>query len=996
MSALLQYYGEDATLRQPSETSEHYPFFATRALQESSTADVEDVALTRRTRASTQKSSASVGPTKTSSTKTSTATTKPLPPLRGWKEVEESPLEAMKKEPDLQLLSKAMEKNPLTQGDSLVTRLALTLFAPTDAVLSELSITLDELSNLTWLPRKAWVEEMIVMTHIVAPKLIDPREITTEASVFQTRSEQELKIYRSGPPDPKVKGPDDNDAPEAEEKSDAPAAAARPERRRRRDASSPGADDTDSAARRDQQGQPHRRARDRAAGDADEPDDGEEPSESELREATGRSRRSREEGQRSRRRDRDEGQRSRREDRDGSTEDASDDDDEPEDAQPAEGRRSRTSTAGGSPRRPKEREEDEDNEDEPGSSARGRENDHDLAHVEDEESLDEASSSREQDIGRRRRGRSPRTPTDEQTEASTVERERGAEPHRSGRQQSRNARSPAAEERRRSHDGEEDNESDGEEEEHDAEGEDGTDETREDTPPAVRTTRNRQRVRQTPSSSSSQAQLAEETDYEEDVEPEDDEDDDAAESSTRQQPRVATTSRMPSRSASSTRTATTATRSPVATYRTGRTRHAASLGTSGGLFHRSEQGSGRTNNDNDVAANEARNDAEDSSDPQESVPRTLPLFTRSSAAAVVGSGSPSSSVQRKRIRGGSWLNSPPADPEAQGNHEPSTAPSSIQPQPDRSNARPHAQPILRQGRLPSGGLQEPSMERSGALAGQDGTLNDTESAISRRALLNSDYILPRRLGAASYTTASTPSTTLSSSSVPSSRRTPEASSKAHQERSGSMQSVQNLEARQRAFNHTAVAPTTALDPRAAQTKSVSSLTAASRLPDAQITEQNGAVPEDERSHLAETNTATMIAGSVGQAGGAANNAMDSNPPHATTKPGDASPSTLSGRLNESTEIRREQTRGSSVQVDQWSSAARTEAVQSRDYTHPNTARSLPTTEPGIETRAATPRPTNARHREGELTNERRTVQTHDSRYSVDTDVQSLDMTAQAT
>ncbi|CDJ56912.1 hypothetical protein, conserved, partial [Eimeria maxima] len=141
--------------------------------------------------------------TKREVTTTTTKSTTTLPPLQGWKEVEEGPLEAMKNEPDLTLLTKAMESNPLTKGDSIITRLAITLFAPTDEALSKLDVKMDDLAKMNWMPRKEWVEEMIVMTHLVAPRLIDPREITTEESVFQTRSNQVLKIYRAGPPDPK-------------------------------------------------------------------------------------------------------------------------------------------------------------------------------------------------------------------------------------------------------------------------------------------------------------------------------------------------------------------------------------------------------------------------------------------------------------------------------------------------------------------------------------------------------------------------------------------------------------------------------------------------------------------------------------------------------------------------------------------------------------------------------------------------------------------------
>ncbi|CDI85138.1 hypothetical protein, conserved [Eimeria praecox] len=149
--------------------------------------------------------------TKSESTSTTTKPTTTLPPLQGWKEVEEGPLDAMKNEPDLTLLTKAMASNPLTQGDSIITRLAITLFAPTDEALSKLDVTMEELAEMKWMPRKEWVEEMIVMTHLVAPRLIDPREITTEESVFQTRSNQELRIYRAGPPDPKPPADENKD-----------------------------------------------------------------------------------------------------------------------------------------------------------------------------------------------------------------------------------------------------------------------------------------------------------------------------------------------------------------------------------------------------------------------------------------------------------------------------------------------------------------------------------------------------------------------------------------------------------------------------------------------------------------------------------------------------------------------------------------------------------------------------------------------------------------
>lgn len=83
----------------------------------------------------------------TTSTKTTT-TTKSLPPLRGWKEVSEGPLDALKEEKDLTLLAKAMETSPLTQGDSLINRLAITLFAPTDTALSQLPVKLSDLEKM--------------------------------------------------------------------------------------------------------------------------------------------------------------------------------------------------------------------------------------------------------------------------------------------------------------------------------------------------------------------------------------------------------------------------------------------------------------------------------------------------------------------------------------------------------------------------------------------------------------------------------------------------------------------------------------------------------------------------------------------------------------------------------------------------------------------------------------------------------------------------------
>lgn len=57
-------------------------------------------------------------------------------------------MDALKKESDLTMLAKAMDSNPLAQGDSLVTRLAITLFAPTDTALSQLTVKLDELTQM--------------------------------------------------------------------------------------------------------------------------------------------------------------------------------------------------------------------------------------------------------------------------------------------------------------------------------------------------------------------------------------------------------------------------------------------------------------------------------------------------------------------------------------------------------------------------------------------------------------------------------------------------------------------------------------------------------------------------------------------------------------------------------------------------------------------------------------------------------------------------------
>lgn len=95
--------------------------------------------------------------TSTKQASTTTATTKstiPLPPLQGWKEVEEGPLDAMKNEPDLTLLSQAMESNPLTQGDSIITRLAITLFAPTDEALAKLDVKLEDLAKMVSNPKR--------------------------------------------------------------------------------------------------------------------------------------------------------------------------------------------------------------------------------------------------------------------------------------------------------------------------------------------------------------------------------------------------------------------------------------------------------------------------------------------------------------------------------------------------------------------------------------------------------------------------------------------------------------------------------------------------------------------------------------------------------------------------------------------------------------------------------------------------------------------------
>lgn len=65
-----------------------------------------------------------------------------------WKEVEVTALEAIKDEPDLTMLAGALDSSPLTAGDSIINRLAVTVFAPTDEALRSLPVSLEELDAM--------------------------------------------------------------------------------------------------------------------------------------------------------------------------------------------------------------------------------------------------------------------------------------------------------------------------------------------------------------------------------------------------------------------------------------------------------------------------------------------------------------------------------------------------------------------------------------------------------------------------------------------------------------------------------------------------------------------------------------------------------------------------------------------------------------------------------------------------------------------------------
>ncbi|KAL8269519.1 hypothetical protein Esti_006562 [Eimeria stiedai] len=86
--------------------------------------------------------------TKRTTATTRATTTKSEPVLLGWREVDEGPLDALKNDDDLTSLAKQMESSPVAQGDSIITRLAITLFAPTDDALSQLTVKLEELSKM--------------------------------------------------------------------------------------------------------------------------------------------------------------------------------------------------------------------------------------------------------------------------------------------------------------------------------------------------------------------------------------------------------------------------------------------------------------------------------------------------------------------------------------------------------------------------------------------------------------------------------------------------------------------------------------------------------------------------------------------------------------------------------------------------------------------------------------------------------------------------------
>ncbi|KAL8435606.1 hypothetical protein ACSSS7_002377 [Eimeria intestinalis] len=103
---------------------------------------------TTRERSTTRTGTTTRKPTSTGST--TPTTTKSEPVLLYWTEVDEGPLDALKNDEDLTMLAKQLQSSPLAQEDSLITRLAITLFAPTDDALSQLPVKLEELSAMVW------------------------------------------------------------------------------------------------------------------------------------------------------------------------------------------------------------------------------------------------------------------------------------------------------------------------------------------------------------------------------------------------------------------------------------------------------------------------------------------------------------------------------------------------------------------------------------------------------------------------------------------------------------------------------------------------------------------------------------------------------------------------------------------------------------------------------------------------------------------------------